>query len=126
MGNASQRDQCIGDHDGRHLGAIPACGQALDQHGGDAARGHLVEEVVGVETLAAQSDEERAGLGAAAVGGHAVKRCVARQLRAVQRRHQFCQCAAHQFVLIMVRRADRASCAWSASENGSFLPLISW
>ena len=111
MGNASQRHQGIGHHDGRHLAAIPACGQALDQHGGDAARGHLVEKIVGVEILAAQGDEERAGLGAAAVGGHAVKRCVARQLRAIQRRHQFCQGAAHQFVLIMVRRADRASCA---------------
>ena len=115
MGNASQRHQGIGDHDGRDLAAIPACGQALDQHGGDAARGHLVEEVVGVETLAAQGDEERAGLGAAAVGGDAVKNGIARQLCAVQRRHQLCQAcvheAVHQFVLIMVRRADRASCA---------------
>ena len=126
IGDAAQRDQGIGHHDGRYLATVPACGQALDHHGGDATGGHLLKEVMGVETLAAQGDEQRAGLGAAAVGGNAVKNGVAHQLRAVQRRHQFCQGGAHQFVLIMVRRADRASCAWSASENGSFLPLISW
>jgi hypothetical protein len=81
---------------------------------------------VGIEMLAAQRDEQRAGAHRAAVGRDAVEGGVSNHARARHRRDQLCERTAHQLFLIMVARAASASAAWSASENGILRPLISW
>ena len=99
------------------------CGEAaLGQRRHRAAGLGLRQEIVGVETLAAQRDEEVAGAQAARVAVHAFdgNRAVADQARAGQQRVQSLQ-GRHAHA-----RTSSATRASATSENGCFTPAISW
>jgi hypothetical protein len=66
----AERRAGIGHHQRRQR---EAGRQLFYHHGSDAARGDIVQEVMRIETLAAQGDEELAGTGFAAVGGQAME-----------------------------------------------------
>ena len=106
--------------DGDQVAGKTRCPVARDQRRGRAAGEGLGDEIVAVETLAAQRDEQVAGYDAARVGGHARKdhrRTDETSGHRAGRRRRI-----HHARL---RRASAAS-ATPRSENGRRWPFTSW
>ena len=125
-GEIAQRDPRVGNDDQRQAGGIPEDFGAFRVH--DRRHRAMLpgscDEIVPVESVAAQGDEQFAGAYFPAVGRHPVKRPPLADDRTGHRFGGSRQIHFYTHACFSCRKAN-AAMASSRSENGRFTPAIS-
>ena len=115
-GQAAKRQACVVDHDGRS----PRWQLAFvrHQHGGSPRLQRLSQKIVGIETLANQSNEQTSLGDASRIGGHAFERHIGPNQTALHGLGNLRQQPIHADFSCLLRRCAKARPACSTSEKG--------